>query len=433
MRQRAAILEYWAGFALLFGLMAWRAWSRFRHADLWAEDGMGFVHDVLADGLASAFHTFAGYFQSIQKILVWFFLNAFPLKALPRLLAASYWIIYAAIFSQLLRPGWAWLFPSRLAAHGLLILMAFLPGLTEMSGSYCNLQWIFLFYILFLGVKSFEVPLTWTEFLAGGLCYFSTGGGVFSIPVWIYRSIAGPQGRSRTIGRLFLLLAVGQAFYLAVFLPKGLRFYHNVPLADFYEATIRSTFQSALFQPFLGDTLTRRLMAHVYPAWGTLLLVCLVLALIRPLVRMQPKDPRWLWILAFFPVLLWPVVSGSTRFECLGMWLSGPPSKGFWTSRYAFPVACAATVSWGIFLYSRMRYRSVWTTILLTCFFLASTISAGSRFWIPRYGLEPRWERTVGLLEQARMTGTPEKVDIKTYPDGWRFEYRAKAAEKRRT
>src|SRR2546429_4767797 len=67
-------------FAVCALLFSFRAWQRFIHMELWAEDGALYLAQALEHGLRSLTFTYGGVFHPVPRALRLFWLRPLPLK-----------------------------------------------------------------------------------------------------------------------------------------------------------------------------------------------------------------------------------------------------------------------------------------------------------------------------------------------------------------
>src|SRR2546430_9419024 len=67
-------------FAVCALLFSFRAWQRFIHMELWAEDGALYLAQALEHGLRSLTFTYGGVYHLVPRALVLLWLRALPLE-----------------------------------------------------------------------------------------------------------------------------------------------------------------------------------------------------------------------------------------------------------------------------------------------------------------------------------------------------------------
>jgi hypothetical protein len=419
MPMKTAMLRI-ATFVLLLLIVGGRAFDRLVFADLWAEDGPIFFNQAATVGNASLFVPYAGSYFLIERLIMLGAIRVVPLAWVPALVALSCVVVLAAVMSRVVSPAYEWLIPLWYLRLMLAVMFCFLPGLTEMTGNLCNLNWILFCWLALVGLKDPTVPLTWIELATSVLVAVSIGTTILVVPLFMWRLVVS-KGRmptshwTRGILQLVALVLAGVVSLLFVHRTSG----SALPSVL---AVGRAWYDHVAFLvgfiPWLGDSLANALWSSF---GANLYRVGKVLFLIFGL--------WWTWghrherrtqaiVILVLGMSFWTVLAAMVRpnvFDALH-------GQSFSYHRYSFPMSFAGILFWLVVLGPWATAHGIRKGIVFAFLVLNVTMSL-HRFKIGAYGQEQRWQASVNALERSIVTGCPRTVPVRQYPDPWRFTY----------
>lgn len=408
------------GIVLVTILMLWRGLSRVLGAELWAEDGQIFVSEALQYGVASIVRPMGGYFHFVQRAITVLWLAVAPLAWLPTLICGSAFAILVAVFSIPARESYAWLFPARSARLWLVVILCLVPGLSEVAGNLCNLNWVMFLAVALIGLKDPEIGLSRGELGLAAVLLFSTAGAVLLLPLFVWR--AAHTRRRRDLALLGLLVF---SLICVSFIERS----EKIGFPPVWDATVfvlNYWFMSFFIRPWFGGIWTVALFRPEW-VWALVGLKLVAVGLTVWLVRRFWRQPAFQALgLLTLPLAAWMLLIFVGRTSGAVMW--GPLNAidaGTWIHRWSFPAAVASSLLWmGI-----LAARPVWfraQPFIASAFLISNALVTLDHFHIRPYGTERRWREQVPLLERAIKTGEPREVWIKTYPSPWGVYYNSK-------
>ena len=411
-------------FAVCALLFSFRAWQRFIHMELWAEDGALYLAQALEHGLRSLTFTYGGFYHLVPRALVLLWLRALPLEWFAAAINISATLIFAAVAAMPIRRQYGWIIASDRVRCCLCLVFCLTPGLNEMVGNYCNLPWVFCFTVAFLGLKDPSAAISAGEALLAILAIASMGQALFLVPLFAWRlmeSIQERRSRAHIFGNALLLALLAVSIGVLWLVRSSAAAGPQQPLSDLTRVFVKTTRDAVLFLPWLGDRLTIAVSgmptawARALIATGTCALFCTAAA------RSRRNKAAQAGLLLLGGIALWPAVSWWARPGNFAVFAI-PLNDAFTKMRYAFPTVFAAYLVWVLWI-DFSKLHSAWKNSLYALLLLMNVGFGGSRFWIKQYGPERRWEQFAPRLKQARETGCPNPVAGSIYPDGWEVHY----------
>jgi hypothetical protein len=409
-------------FVLLLLIVGDRAFGRLAHADLWAEDGAVFLNQAATLGGASLLRPYAGSYLTIERLVMLSALRAVPLSWLPAAVTLSCIVVLASVMSRIVSPAYEWLISSSYLRVLLAFMFCLLPGLGEMTGNLCNLNWILFCWLALVGLKDPSVPLTWIEVALSVLVTLSMGTAILLVPLFTWRLAVSKDSMSMShwvsgIVELAVLVVLGVGLLLFVDRPSGSPLPSVRGLARMWYDHVAFL---VAFTPWLGDRLTNAL-------WGSLGTSLYRIGEVTFLVF----SFWWTWshrretcaqavMVLVLGMSLWTVLAAMVRPLALEVLQQRP--EWFYDSRYAFPMSFAGVLYWMVVLAPWATAHGIRNAVVVAFLVLNITMSL-HRFDIGAYGPERRWQATVNALERSMATGCPRTVDVRQYPDPWRFTY----------
>ncbi len=343
---------YCSSVLVSFLILLLRASERVTKPDLWAEDGYWFVNHSLSIGWPSIFTQMAGYFQIAERASVWLLIQAIPLPYLPHAIALTCLLIFSLIISKITSKDYEWLIPSQVLRYCLLLTFCFLPGLHEILANFCNLPWLFFYYLGLIALKDPKESLSKMEIGFSCLALFSTGTAILLIPVFMYRCYLRKKQPCLSRDLFLLLLICGTVLSTIFLLPREWQLYQRRDYYAYGSAYIRSLAQSGFIQPWLGDQITFFLMKDEIEFYSIGLILLASFGLLVQAFRGKSSQAQTVLFLLFASVSSFPVLTGMTRPNVLFAWTE-PPTAWFFKHRYAFPLAFIAVSFLGGFFLSK--------------------------------------------------------------------------------
>ena len=427
-----------ATFLLLLFIIVERGLGRLVMADLWGEDGAFFVREALTQGVTSLLSPVFGSFFTIERLVVLVTLHTVPLAWMPRIVCLIGYVILAGIMSRFTAREYAWLIPSQLIRVAAACLFCLLPGLNEMAGNMSNLNWILFCWLALVGIKDPSDPVTAGEIATTVLVTLSIGTSVLLLPLFAWRVWMSlrrfPDRRTWIAEAVQLGIVAGCGVFVPWFFGgQGLPGSHITSYFGLARTWYDHLARLAAFTPWLGDRMTYVLSTQYAMFYRIGKVGFLVVAILWGWARRH--DPRaQALLLLTISVSTWTVLAVLTRPYALDA-LQGQGAPAFYESRYAFIVSFAGVMFWLCTLAARAPGNSRLATAMLPIFIVLNIVLSLHRFNIPAYGAEPhrfnisaygperRWQATLNALERSMATGCPRTVDVRQYPDPWRFTY----------
>ena len=411
-----------ATFVLLLLIVGERAFGRLVYADFWGEDGAVFLSQALTLGWASLLKPYAGTYLTIERLIMLGALHAVPLSWLPAAVTLSCIVVLAGVMSRIVSPAYEWLIPSSYLRVLVASMFCLLPGLTERTGNLCGLAWILFCWLALVGLKDPSVPLTWIEVGLSVLVTLSIGTAILLVPLFIWRLVVSKDRIStshwvRGIVQLAVLVVLGVGLLLLPDRPPGSPLPSALGLARmWYDHVARLV----AFTPWLGDRLTNALWSwfdtSLYRIGKVIFLV-----FVFWWTWWHRRETRAQAVLVLvLGMSLWTVLAAMARPYALDAFQSRDDL--FYENRYSFPMSFAGVLYWMVVLAPWATARGIRKAIVVAFLVLNVTMSL-HRFNISAYGPERRWQATVNALERSMATGCPRTVDVRQYPDPWRFTY----------
>lgn len=413
---------------LVLLILVQRGWERLGTPDLWGEDGQIFLGQALSQGVHSLLTPMAGSYFTIERLVMIGALRLVPLAWVPAVVCAACVVMFAAVASTITSRRYEWLIPSPAVRVLAACLLALLPGLHEMLGNLCNLNWILFCWLAFVGLKDPALPITKTEIAISLLVAVSIGTTILLLPLFGWRIVfLLQQGRPTRdwapgVVHFVVLAAFGVGLLLVAAGPRPPA--SSVPSAlqavrVWYDHAARL----AGFTPWIGDRLTYALWrwspAGIYRAAKIALLASAAIW-----GWSGRREPRTQALLVFVVgVSLWTILAIATRPYAMEQ-LQGERGPELYAGRYSFITSFAGLIFWlavvGPAAVARGRLQPI-----AVAFIALNLVLPLHRFAIGPYGVERRWLATVDRLERSIGTGCPRAVTVRQYPDPWQFTYQS--------
>lgn len=440
-------------FLLLLAILIQRGWVRLSIPDFWAEDGRVFFLDALTDGVRSLLHPMAGSYFTIERLIMLGAVKLAPLAWVPFVVCLACIGVTAFIMSRIVADDYDWLVPSPTVRLMAACLFCLLPGLNEMLGNLCNLNWILFCWPLLAGLQDPRRPLTGVTMAAIALVAISVGTSILLVPLFVWRAVAAasPRGAARSAARewwVVAILVIAGALVPALFggtRPPGSPGVTMIGLARvWYDHVARLVG----FTPWIGDRLTFALdewqPTGLYRAGKVAFLAFGLIWAWR-----HRHEPRAQAIaIAVAGVSTWTVLSAVTRTYALDL-LQRQRGPWFYEYRYSFIMSFAAVLFWVVVLDGSRRRAGRRAATPAIAFLSLGIILSAHRFNIdaysnPRYytraigptvvvaplttyNVDPprtaHWQEAAPILARALATGCPHSVTVLQYPDPWAFTY----------
>lgn len=447
-------------FCLCLAVLLARASSRLIYPEVWAEDGTIYISESLRGGFSTLLDSRLGSYHLVQRFLTLVSIKLFPLKYVPRAMAATYFVVCALVFSMFSLERFAWLVKSSLTRILFCAALCMAPGLHEMLGNLANLNWILFFglgLILLQDPRSHLGALALSSVTA---IVLSTGTFILLLPLALWRVGDSWIKRRARANLRSALLAAGVigfgAFWLVTHKGDRPPLESTYPILQVLQTYSDHLVRHGILQPLFGDHLAIELSN---PQWrwlfdfvGGLFLVSLVIWLVKNRDR-----SRKLAIVSFFGgTSMWTILCWLARPNALSAF-DRPLIYWFFQIRYSFPTSVAALFLFLVWAESIPRLKTPsfcsapfrifnqclkrlrgsvaagfpafgevagGQTSYLALLILSTNLAVSSyRFFIPRLGVVRLWKNQVGSLSSSIETGCPHSINVEIYPPGWVFNY----------
>lgn len=418
-------------FTLCLILILIRGFKRLIHSDLWAEDGL-FVMGALNEGLKSLATTVDGSYHTIQRFIALFtvhLLGANFISWVPFVICLVCILVLAAVASSITREDYAWLIPSQHARLLLALLYCLAPGLNEMTGNLCNINWSLFFWLALVGLKHPNNKWTVGDALVILIGITSTGTFPLLIPLFCWRIWVNRQTPRR--GEIFLtFLMFLSLFWLTIHKGDRPPQPENLEVLNVLRFYISHLISYVGIHPWggenLGFSLVRDKHSLAFSVVGILLFTFLIVwaAHSRKSLRAQ--------VLTLFlgGTTLWVVLCAVARPLAYVVFNGQYLNRNFMQHRYSFASSIAAMIFWLGLVHPPSDLFTKWQILLSSgrsffIFFLllASVGSVVPRFRIDSYGPDRLWFITSEQLRTAMKKGCSEPIHVRTYPAPWGYVY----------
>lgn len=412
----------WITFGLTALIVLQRGWERLLHADLWGEDGAVFLAQAMEQGARSLFVPQAGSYFTAERLVTLGALQVLPLAWIPTAITAVCMAVFAFAVSRIATEDYAWLIRSPSARVATAAAVCLLPGLHEMLGNLCNLNWFLFAWLALVGLRDPAHPLRWRDQVVALGVSLSIGTAILLVPLFLWRLVHA--ARQRTTWRAEAL-ALGIIIVAGVGLPLlagGAR----PPASEISSPTqvARLWYDHAArlgaLTPWLGDRATTAASYRAPDVVRAAKIAVLVFFVVWTWRRRF--DPATQAVVALvLGVSAWTVLAMLSRpyalpyFYDVGPWL--------YLSRYSFIMSFAGVVYWVVALQPAREGTGAASTALWV-FLALNLILPLHRFHLPRLGAEARWAAAVPALQRARARDCAEVVEVRQYPDPWTFAVR---------
>lgn len=412
-----------AAFGLALLVLVSRGWGRLTRPELWGEDGQIFLAQALTSGFHSLLQPMAGSYFTLERLIMLGALELAPFAWLPAVVSTTCVVVSAAVASMIASPRYEWLMPSAPVRVLAAAIFCLLPGLSEMLGNLCNLNWILFSWLALTGLKDPALPITKAEITMSLLVSISIGTTILLIPLFAWRLVVLLQQRRPRQEWMPGLLQAGVLVFFGVvllLLAPGNR--PRASMVPSYLDVARAWYDHAArlvaLTPWLGDQLTFFLYRW-QPAGLYRIAKVAFLVFIAAWGWRHRHEPLARALLLFTVcVSLWTVLAVLTRPYAMET-LQNEHGQDLYASRYSFISSFAGLIFWlGVLKPAGRR-----PGLLLLAFLALNLVLPLHRFTIGAYGDERRWLATATVLEQAVSTGCPRAVRVRQYPDPWEFTY----------
>ncbi len=410
---------------MCLAVLAYRAWPRLHHQEIWAEDGMMYLPDALRLSWGSLLVPVGGFYQLVPRALITLWSRVLPPADWPIAINVSALVLAAAVLAIPVGRAYGWIIPDIRARFLLCLMFCLTPGLNEMIGNYPNLSWFFFFALAFMGLRDPVEPIPLWGLLLSAFLIASMAQAVFALPLFTWR-VAESLRRRRTRAHLWRSVALLTALCVSIWVLWLIRespdpLLPHAARHTLFLAFAKTTADSLLLLPLAGDRLAVALSGLATPWPRVVALVVMFAALMAAVIRLRERPAMPAVVLLTLGVACWPAVSWIARPGNLAAFLV-PLDDVAIRHRYAFPSGLTALLLW-MFLIHASRWSRSWK-MALSLALLAGSLGIGTdRFTISAYGAELKWYRIAWFIERARTTGCPNPIVGSIYPGRWTFEY----------
>ncbi|MDX2022362.1 MAG: hypothetical protein SF187_19155 [Deltaproteobacteria bacterium] len=360
--QRIEALPLWACTLWIALLIALRNPLPLVRAELWAEDGVYFFQGWWEQGIRSVWTPVTGYHLLLSRLVAWLSGTMFPIVAIPYAYAVAALAINAFCMAYLVRPGFAWIFPSRVGRLFVACLIASGPGTSEVFLNLANLQagltWLGVLLLL-------EQPwnLSRPKIFVLVAVFLSTGSAFVLGPILVYLLFVT---RRRSYFYLLLLLAAVLAVNALSHSKSMASFtgYENVPKVP---EIVLSNFALRFFLvPFFGEQGALPVFKSGFLAFWS---VCAGPAIVAGIVFQKSswpvKEKLTFTVVAIAASLMLGAIA-LTRAYSVPLLVRGT-GHVLWDVRYSFLPGAVALLYWTAAL---LRFRSLgsYAAVALICF-----------------------------------------------------------------
>jgi hypothetical protein len=430
-------INYWGTFATCFALLLWRGWVRVSFADLWAEDANVYFSETLKGSWWTIFDTYAGTFHVLQRLLALLVINLAPVSSWPAVTAVLCIAVTAACMAAIVRPGLEWIIPSVGARFFVAIMLCVMPGYEEMLGNLANLNWAFLLWMAFLGLRDPKKGLTWAELAVALLICNSLGTSVLLLPLFswrlytVFRDVELKQNlRKEAYLWLIFVVTLFTLIFLngrgvnhdAVIVPDGL-------LGKGLFLLVEHAARLLILTPWLGIWRQNEFWVWIQGWIWPQILPWLVLSMITAFLvwcfkRNRPNS--WTAILLFtIGIAGWPALNWIGRRGSLATFMECAIDP---TIRYSFPMSAAGVIFWmALIRPTRLWGKGLSQAALFFIWAIWLPITPNDMKIRPRIywpaASETYWHQSYPLLESSIKTGCPNDAFIPALPAGWGLTY----------
>ena len=362
-----------------------------------------------------------GLYFTLERLVILGSLHLVPLPWLPAVVCAASYAIFAAVMATVASRHYDWLIPSQPARLVGACMFCLLPGLNEMAGNLCNLNWILFCWLALVALKDpsqpfslTELGLTWTGDGVHGYgnparpAVFVAAGNLtstFAARASVQQKRAATRHRGAVRRRSAGGLRVGSAGPVADnVVPRGRQLVVRTDLARLTALT-----------PWIGDRLTYQ-VSEGFPA-GVYLAAKLAFAgFLIGWAWVRRHDPRAQAILLFLiGVSGWTVLVGVQPSLCTRI-AAARTRRRTGLNRYSFIMSFAALLFWLVVLTPSppSRSRPVAAACLMVFVVLNLTLPL-YRFDIAAYGKDRAMDGIrciAGTVDQDGMPSSRHRASI---------------------
>jgi hypothetical protein len=429
---------YLRAFLVCLSIMSLRGWMRLAYPEFWAEDSTIYFTEALRDGFSVMFVPRFGTYHVGQRLIAGLIVTFMPVGSWAFWNTLICYIIAAACAATIVCPGFRWLIPSVGARIAVAVMLCMVPGLNEMLGNLCNLNWLVLLWFALLGLRDPSQKVSIAELAAAFVVTFSLGTAVLLAPLFAWRLLncyrKSELKSHRSRAWVLCLLCSVSPLWLAYLNHNGIDGYPTFVIQDIYSQgpgiLVEHLARLLMMAPWLGMGLQNTIWNLGVGAWIVPILMSV------GVVRLVFKNQRESILavgLYLGGIAVWPVLNWIGRPGALPHFIDDVTSGG---ARYAYPLSSAAIFFWMAVIRPETllgRNRS-WICI----FFIVSNLVAQRTdrgFTLgPRRRPAPMekttyWGEGAPALQASLRTGCPRKVFIQSSTPGaglrWGVSYQA--------
>jgi hypothetical protein len=413
-----------SSFAICFIILIYRYWFRVVNPHLWAEDGVIFLNDTLANPFGQFFTPYAGYFHTIPRILSVIGVKFFGISHFPLFVIISTLSIYAAAAAYLTHRRFRHIVSNDYTRMALAILICFVPGMREVGGNLANLHWILYFYCWLVLIVRPEAKFALIEFVLLALSLLSCGETIVLLPLvfsrmWLTRKLHRDIRIQNFIILLMLILSV--TLNLSV---RG----SDEPMQIASVTTLGNAFgltiaQQVILNPFVGPSGIYNVTKHMN--FWFLIFWCVLILSLCGFAIWRHKSKRivlgGLILTLGVPVMTWIVREPSIHYFSVVA-----PPESYFEIRYAFQLAPFAVIFWFLF-FDSFKITRKW--LILVVFFAFNVSAAKSTTGNPHsyqflpYSASRSWQHDAKTLIEAVSQRCPRDAFVPVNPESLGFTF----------
>ena len=429
---------YFRTFLICFAIMSLRGWMRLAYPEFWAEDSTIYFTDAIRDGFSVLFVPRFGTYHFVQRLIAALIGSFMPIGSWAFWNTLICYVVAATCASAIVCSGCRWLIPSVGARIAVAVMLCMVPGLNEMLGNLCNLNWMLLLWFALLGLRDPSQKVSILELLAAFVVTFSLGTAVLLAPLFAwrllncYRKPELKSHRSRTW--VLLLLCSVSPLWLAYLNHNGIEGYPSLNTEGIYSQgfglLVEHLARLLMMAPWLGMGLQNTIWNLGIGAWFVPILMAV--GVLRLVLRNQYESKVAVG-LYLCGIAVWPVLNWIGRPGALPYFINDVTNVG---ARYAYPLSSAAIIFWMAIIRPETlvgRNRSRISILFIVCNLVAQktdrSFTLGPRRRPAPMEKTTYWGEGAPALKASLRTGCPRNVFIQSPTPGpshrWGVSYQA--------
>jgi hypothetical protein len=425
-------------FLICLSILSLRGWMRLVYPEFWAEDSTIYFTDAIREGFSVLFVPRFGTYHVIQRFIAALIVSVMPIGSWAFWNTLICYVIAAGCAAAIVCSGCRWLIPSVGARIAVAVMLCMVPGLNEMLGNLCNLNWMLLVWFALLGLRDPEQKVSIAELLAASAVTFSLGTAVLLAPLFTwrllncYRRSELKSHRKRTW--LLFLLCSASPLWLAYLSHNGIDGYPTFITEGIYSQGLglltEHLARLLMMAPWLGMGLQNTIWNLGSGAW----IVPILMAIgVSRFVFQNQRESKLAVGLYLCGIAVWPVLNWIGRPGSLPYFINDVTNVG---ARYAYPLSSAAIIFWMAIIRPEALVganRSKICILFIVCNLVAQktdrSFTLGPRRRPAPLEQTTYWGEGAPALAASLRTGCPRNVFIQSSTPGpyhrWGVSYQA--------